>query len=159
MQIHHATFAVPTPERVAHVMAELTRGVPVPMPHPHGAWMVVDPTSPHTLLEFWPAGARCDVGKAHVVDDGSPLPDRWPHHAYVSVELDRDAIVAIVEREGWAHDIAFNGAPGGPGFELVRVWIENQTCIELASPDQTRQYVDFCAALAARARGSARPPA
>ena len=125
--------------------------------------MIVDRDSPHTLLEVWPAAARAEVGNSHVfADDGARLPERWPHHAYISVARDTETIVAALEREGWAFEVAHNGPPGGPGFDLVRAWIENQTCIELASPEHLQQYVDFCrgfaraqAERAAAARGGA----
>lgn len=152
MRIHHVTFPANNPEHVAHVLAELAGAVPARMPHPEGAWMIVAKDSPHTLLEVWPANARAEVGNSEVFADDAPLPQRWPHHAYVSVDIDKDAIIAILEREGWAYDVAWNGAPNGPGFELVRAWIENQMCIELASPDQLAQYVELCAAMASRAR-------
>jgi hypothetical protein len=151
MRIHHFTMPANNPEHVAHVLAELTGGRPVRMPHPEGAWMVVAADSPHTLLEVWPARSRAEVGSSHVAEHDAALPERWPHHAYVSVDLDTDAIVAILEREGWAHDVAWNGAPGGPGFELVRLWVENQMVLELASPEQLAQYTEFCAAFAAAA--------
>ena len=58
MQIHHVTLPAHDPKHVAAVLAELTDAVSVPMPHPEGAWMIVDRDSPHTLLEVWPAAAR-----------------------------------------------------------------------------------------------------
>lgn len=143
MNIHHFTLPARDPERVARVLAELTGGTVAPMPHPQGAWIVADPDEPSTLLEVWPSGMRCEVGSSHVVDTDDPGPSHWPHHAYVSVPTDVDAIKAVLDREGWTYEVARNGAPNGPGFELIRAWIEGHACIEFASPAQLAQYQTF----------------
>ena len=155
MKIHHFTFPAREPERVARVVGELTGGRVMPMPHPHGAWMIVDEEEPTTLLEVWPLGSRVPPGQARVADTGALFPDGWPHHAYVSVDREKEEILAILDREGWTYDVAWNGAPGGAGFELVRVWVENQAVIELATAEQLAQYDGLVRAMVARARDQA----
>lgn len=142
MKIHHATMPATKPAHVAGVLAELTGGRVVPLPHIEQAFLVVDPKDPGTAIEIWPRTARADVGSPHIVHDGDEGPERWPHHAYVSVDLDSDAILAIFEREGWPATIDHVGPPGS-GFHLVRGWIEGRTCMELASPAQRDEYVSF----------------
>ena len=42
-----------------------------------------------------------------------PLPEDWPHHAYVSTDAsDADQILAIFAREGWQAEKVRNGPPG-----------------------------------------------
>jgi hypothetical protein len=155
MNIHHFTLPARDPERVARVLAELTGGTIAAMPHPHGAWIVADPDEPSTLLEVWPANARAEVGNSRVVQTDDPAPPRWPHHAYVSVPASIDSIKSVLDREGWTYEVAWNGAPNGPGFELVRAWIEDHAVIEFASPEQLAQYREFCRGFMAHAAAAA----
>jgi hypothetical protein len=73
-----------------------------------------------------------------------PLPERWPHHAYVSSDAcDADEVLAAFARQGWRAEKVRNGPPGGPGFSLVRCWIENHTPLEIAGSDMRAEYEQF----------------
>lgn len=148
MKIHHATVPATDPAHVAGVLAELTGGRVVPVPHIEQAFLVVDPDDPGTALEIWPRRARADVGTPHVVMDGDEGPARWPHHALISVERGTDEILAVFEREGWPAAVDHVGPPGS-GFHLVRGWIEGRSVIELASPAHREEYVSFFQAFSA----------
>ena len=69
MKIHHATFPTTNPQHVARVHGELLGADAMPMPHPSGAWMVVDRDDSTTLLELWPVGHRvAEAGPPDGVD-------------------------------------------------------------------------------------------
>ena len=137
MKIHHFTLPASDPAHVAAVLAELTGGRAVPLPHGQDSFLVADPQDPGTALEIWPRTTRSDVDGT-LKYDGDDGPDRWPHHGYVSIELEADAILAVFEREGWPATLETFGP-----FPLVRGWIEGKTCIELVSPSQRDTYVNF----------------
>jgi hypothetical protein len=81
-----------------------------------------------------------------------PLPERWPHHAYLTSDAcDCDQILAIFAREGWTAHKVHNGAPHA-GFSLVRGWIENYASIEIGTAEMRAQYERFFQDLKARAQ-------
>jgi catechol 2,3-dioxygenase-like lactoylglutathione lyase family enzyme len=155
MRIHHVTVPARDPERVAAVLAEIFGARVVPIPHPRGTLLVYGGDTDGTALEVWPAGLRGPVGGAELVPSDLALPERWPHHAYVSGDaVDVDRVLAIFAREGWTAEKVRNGPPHA-GFSLVRGWIENHTAIEIASPELRAEYERFFAEVVGRDGGRA----
>lgn len=154
MRIHHFTIPAREPARVAAVLAELLGARVVPLPHPEGTLLVTDADG--TAIEVWPAATRVDE-EAHqlALRPELPLPDAWPHHAYVTSEAcDSEQILAVFAREGWFAEKARNGSPEA-GFSLVRGRIENMTQIELGGSDMRAEYEQFFVRAMQRARGAA----
>lgn len=140
MRIHHFSVPAHNPERVARVLAELLGARVVPLPHPQGNLLVYAGDSDGSAIEVWPAGLRGSVGDRELTLRDLPLPEAWPHHAYVTSDAcDPDAVVAAFAREGWRVEKIHNGPPDA-GFSLVRGWIENHTSIEIGGSAMRRQY-------------------
>lgn len=154
MRIHHFTVPAREPARVAAVLAELLGARVVPLPHPEGTLLVTDADG--TAIEVWPAATRVDGSeRALALRPELPLPDAWPHHAYVTSDAcDSDQILAVFAREGWWAEKVRNGSPQA-GFSLVRGRIENHTQIELGGSDMRREYEHFFAQAMQSARGAA----
>ncbi len=151
MRIHHFTVPAHNSERVAAFLAEVLGARVIPIPHPRDTLLVYAGDADGTAIEVWPAGIRGDVGKHHLEPSNLPLPERWPHHAYVSSEAsDPDKVLAAFKREGWQAELVRNGSPAA-GFSLVRGWLENHTCIEIVGPEMRQEYEGFLAAALARA--------
>ena len=143
MRIHHFTIPARDPARVAAALAELLGARVVPIPHPRGTLLVYAGDRDGTAIEIWPANMRSDVGTHELAPRDLPLPEAWPHHAFVTSDAcDTETILAIFAREGWHAERVRNGPPGG-GFSLVRGWIENQTSIELGGSDMRAEYEGF----------------
>lgn len=143
MRIHHFTVPAHDPKRVANVLAELLGARVVPMPHPHGSLLVYAGDTDGSAIEVWPAATRGDVGGQELELRNLPLPEAWPHHAYVTTDAcDADAILAAFAREGWKAERVFNGPPNA-GFGLVRCWIENHTTIEIGGREMREEYERF----------------
>ena len=143
MRIHHFSIPARNPARVAAVLAELLGARVVPLPHPLGTLLVYAGDSDGSAIEIWPAAMRADVGARQLTARELPLPEAWPHHAYVTSDAcDTDAILAAFAREGWTAEKVQNGPPDA-GFSLVRGWIENHTSIELGGSDMRTQYERF----------------
>jgi hypothetical protein len=131
MRIHHFTIPAHDPERVARVLAEILGARVIPIPHP--------------------AGTRGEVGAHELELRDAPLPEAWPHHAYVTSDVaEPDQILAVFAREGWKAEKVHNGPPHA-GFSLVRGWIENHAGIEIGGRTMREEYERFFAQLAARA--------
>jgi hypothetical protein len=143
MRIHHFTVPAHDPARVGAVLAELLGGKVIPLPHPEGTLLVYAGDADGSAIEIWPAGTRGDIGGRELYQSDLPLPQSWPHHAYVTSDVsDPDKILAIFAREGWRAEKVYNGPPGR-GFGLVRGWIENHTGIEIGGPEMRQQYERF----------------
>jgi catechol 2,3-dioxygenase-like lactoylglutathione lyase family enzyme len=150
MRIHHFTIPAREPERVARVLAELLGARVIPLPHPEGNLLVYAGDSDGSGIEVWPASTRGVVGEPDLAQRDLPLPEHWPHHAYVTTDAsDSDRILAAFRREGWTAVRAQNGPPQA-GFSLVRGWIENQTCIEIGAKEMREEYERFFREAAAR---------
>ena len=155
MRIHHVTVPARDPDRVANVLAEILGARVVPIPHPTGTLLVYAGDADGTAIEVWPAGARAKLGEPDLRLTDLPLPEDWPHHAYISSDAcDADRILAVFAREGWNAERALNGPPGR-GFSLVRGTIENHTSIELVGADMRAEYEGFFANVI---RTAAAPP-
>jgi len=149
MRIHHFTVPARDPERVARVLAEVLGAHVVPLPHPRGTLLVYAGDADGSAIEVWPAAMRAGVGDRELTARDLPLPEAWPHHAYVTSDAcDSDTILAVFAREGWRAERVHNGPPGA-GFGLVRGWIENHTGIELGGSDMRAEYERFFQAVSA----------
>jgi catechol 2,3-dioxygenase-like lactoylglutathione lyase family enzyme len=150
MKIHHVTIPARDPERVSRVLAELLGARVIPMPHPRGGLFVYAGDADGTAIEVWPAATRGGVGDHELQLRDLPLPEAWPHHAYITSEVcDPEQILAAFTREGWRAERVHNGPPNG-GFGLVRGWIENQTTIEIGGREMREQYERFFREIVAR---------
>ena len=151
MRIHHFTVPAHDPKRVANLLAELLGARVVPMPHPHGSLLVYAGDSDGSAIEVWPAATRSSAGSQELELSNLPLPEAWPHHAYVTTDAcDADGILAAFAREGWMAERVYNGPPHA-GFGLVRCWIENHTPIEIGGREMREQYERFLRTATARA--------
>ena len=146
MRIHHVTVPAQDPDRVAAVLAELFAARVIPLPHPPGTRIVYAGDGDGTAIEVWPAATRGEVGGRELQLRDLPLPEAWPHHAYVSTDAsDADRVLAVFAREGWRAEKVRNGPPHA-GFSLVRGWIENHAAIEIAGREMREEYERFFAA-------------
>ena len=150
MRIHHFTIPARNPKHVAGVLAELLGARVIPLPHPEGNQLVYAGDADGTAIEVWPAGTRGVVGANETTLSDLPLPEGWPHHAYITSDTaDVEKILATFVREGWKAERVYNGPPNA-GFGLVRGWIENQVCIEMGGSEMRAEYERFFRQASAR---------
>jgi catechol 2,3-dioxygenase-like lactoylglutathione lyase family enzyme len=143
MRIHHFTVPAHDPKRVADLLAELLGARVVPMRHPHGSLLVYAGDTDGSAIEVWPAATRGVIGGQELALSNLPLPEAWPHHAYVTTDAsDADTILAAFAHEGWKAERVYNGPPNA-GFGLVRAWIENHTPIEIGGREMREEYERF----------------
>jgi hypothetical protein len=143
MRIHHFTVPAHDPAKVAGVLAEILGARVVALPHPRGTLLVYAGDDDGSAIEVWPASLRVDPSLHDLALRDLPLPEAWPHHAFVTSDVcTTDSILAIFAREGWRAEHVHNGSSGA-GFSLVRGLIENHTSIELGGSDMRAEYERF----------------
>jgi hypothetical protein len=140
MMIHHMSFGVSNPGRVAQVLAELTAAIamraPTP-PFPHGAWFVLAGDDRGSFLEILPATA--------VFDPDAPLglkqrPANFAPgsgHVLISTIKSSGEIEAIAKREGWRSQEVETGL-----FKIIKVWIDGTVLVELFAEGEAQRYID-----------------
>jgi hypothetical protein len=138
--IHHVSFGVSDPHRVAHVLAELTSATAVKAPtppFPHGAWLVVAGDGQGSFLEILPA--------AFVFDPDAPLGLRQrpatfepaATHVLVSASVTGQEIASVAAREGWRTQEVETGL-----FRIVKLWIDGTVLIEFLAKGEAGRYVE-----------------
>lgn len=136
--IHHISLDAKNPKQVATVLAEIMGGqiVPAPPNFRPDSWFVLSGDQYGTLVEVLPLGTEIwpDDGEAGF-HHGTSTP-YVPMHAYVSVNLSKEKLLQIGEREGWMTRVCDRGP-----FDLVECWIENRQMIEFATPDMKERYL------------------
>jgi hypothetical protein len=140
MMIHHMSFGVSDPKRVAQVLAELTGAIamraPTP-PFPHGAWFVLAGDDRGAFLEVLPATA--------VFDPDAPLGIRQrpatfapsSGHVLVSTIKTSEEILAIADHEGWRAQEVETGL-----FKIVKLWIDGAVLVELFAKGEAQRYIE-----------------
>ncbi len=138
--IHHVSFGVSDPARVAHVLTELTGAAafcaPSP-PFPRDAWLVIAGDDRGSLLEVLPASTAFDpeapLGLLRQTATSRPVST----HVLVSSVVSSEEIEAVAEREGWTIQHVDTGL-----FKIVKLWIDGAVLIELFAKGEAARYVE-----------------
>lgn len=139
--IHHLSIAAKDPQHVAGVIAELWRGKAMPFPPvSEGSWVAVAFDERNTLIEVYPFGCELKPadGDADAVGVINPQASRFTAtHAAVASPLEQAEVFAIAAREGWQAKYRKRGGQ----FGVIELWIENNTMIEVLTPEMQREYL------------------
>ena len=135
--INHISFSVNEPEKSAAVLARIWNTQPLPFPMYDGSFVVFCGEQTGSCLEIYPAGTRLQPSSPELpglADDGTACGGAF--HAAVSVPADAETIETICADAGW---LCRSGSRGGL-FDVVEVWVENHTLLELLTPQMTKDY-------------------
>ena len=145
--IHHVSIPAREPQHVAEVLAELMDGKCFPFGPLEGAFMAVNGDANGTMFEVYPERTTLDIPDHddQVVWAENPAPPRsWPFHVFLSVPREAEEVERIGIREGWRAKTFGRGMRGHkPFFHVIEFWLENRLLIEVATPEMTREYLDF----------------
>jgi hypothetical protein len=141
--IFHASMPSRHPEHVARVIAELWGGFAAPFPSFPDSWMAIAGDARGTIIETYPhdrviapgaGGASFQAGDA----DGAGHYSAF--HMAVATPMSAEQVLAVGEREGWR---ALRCTRGDNFFDVIELWIENTTMIEVLTDDMQAQYLAF----------------
>jgi hypothetical protein len=140
--IFHASIPARNPEHVARTLAELWGGFAAPFSPFEGAWMAVAGDDRGTIIETYPSDLTLVPGDAHapLASTMSARPQYSAYHMAVATQLSAQQVIAIGEREGWR---AVRCTRGQDFFDVIELWIENTTLIEVLTPEMQAQYLGF----------------
>jgi hypothetical protein len=138
--IHHMSFGVSNPRRVAEVLAELTgktaMRAPSP-PFPNSAWFVIAGDEQGTLLEILPATAVFDPHAPLGIKRRPATLEPVSAHVLVSSVKSAEEIAKIADREGWAMQEVETGL-----FKIIKLWIDGSVLVEVFAQGEAARYVE-----------------
>ena len=141
--IFHASMPSKHPEHVARVIAELWSGFAAPFPSFPDSWMAVAGYGRGSIIETYPHDRVITPGAAgdsFEPGDASGQAHYSAFHMAVATTLSEAEVKAIGEREGWR---AVRCTRGDNFFDVIELWIENTTLIEVLTEDMQAQYMAF----------------
>lgn len=136
--IFHASLPADEPERVARVLAELWAGEDLPFPPWPGARVVFAGDDRNSTIEVYPRSQPMVPGEKMVEPRRTETPAKetgW--HLAVATSLSAEAVVALAEREGWRTLLCNRGGM----FDVVELWLENVTLLEVLTPEMQSSYL------------------
>jgi hypothetical protein len=138
--LFHMSIAAENPRHVAGVLAELWQGEARPFPPvSDDGWVALAGDERGTLIEVYPHGTVLREGDGDVDAYGDPSgTDRFSaSHGAIATPLDRDAVLALAEREGWPAKYRKRGGM----FGVVELWIEGRQMMEVLTPEMQAEYL------------------
>ena len=136
--IHHLSIEAEKPENVAQVLAELMGGAVLPFPAHPGSFMAFACDEHGTEVEVYPAGTVMVPGVGGTEFEKDPTPERTVTHFALSVDLSKDQVFKIAERQDWR----CQWVSRIEAFPLIEMWLENKTLVEVLVPEETEIYLD-----------------
>ncbi|WP_374574654.1 hypothetical protein [Phenylobacterium sp.] len=151
-----AHFSIPArdPQRAAEVFGRLIDGAVMPFPVVPGAWVAIAHDGSGVGVEVVPAATAHHMGQGEAgVAHGGPVVMPWETqirqdgdpeaangmHVAITSPLSVEEIIELGEAEGWR---AVHCDRGGV-FDLVELWVDNRTLVEVLAPEGTRRYLAF----------------
>lgn len=137
--LHHVSFAVEDPQRVAGILADLVGGTTAPFEPLAEACVVWAGDGAGTAFEIYPRGTELwpdsDGGAAHFGRNALGQPASATHAA-ISVDRTEAEILAAADRAGWQAGRLDRG-----GFDVIELWVENQVMLEILTPAMLTDYL------------------
>lgn len=153
--IAHVSIPAHDPKGVAEVFGRIIDGMVMPFPVVEGAWVaiahdgsglgveVVPDTSAHHPGEGVSTGAASNgpfvmPWETQIRQDGAPQ-EASGFHVAITSKLSVEEILDIGKAKRWR---AVHCDRGGV-FDLVELWIDNRTLVEVLPPEGTARYHAF----------------
>ena len=141
--IHHLSIPAKNPLPVTKVLVELLGGVMTEFGPYQDSYIAWAGDEYGTAIEVYPLGTEMfpdpGNGQANFKHNAGASPF-VATHATVSVELSKNEILALAQREGWRAIELSRGA-----FRVIEFWIENHVMLEVATKEMTEEYLQATA--------------
>jgi hypothetical protein len=140
--LFHASMPARNPENVARVIAELWGGFHAPFPAFPNSWMAIAADDRGSIIETYPSAHVIQPGDAQepCVSGMSAGAQYSAFHIALASTLTPDEVFAIGEREGWR---TVRCTRGENFFDVIELWIEDTTMIEVLTDEMQKQYLAF----------------
>jgi hypothetical protein len=153
--IAHVSIPARDPRAVAQVFGAIIDGLVMPFPVVEGAWVAIARDGSGLGVEVVPEACAHHLGhgdpdgrvaqgpmvmpwEVQIRPDGDPQ-DASGFHVAITSKLSVDEILAIGREQGWR---AVHCDRGGV-FDLVELWIDNRSLVEVLPPGGTARYLAF----------------
>lgn len=138
--IHHLSIPARDTRHVAEVLVELFDGTLTGFGPYRDSWIAWVGDEHGTAIEVYPTGTEMfpDAGDGQA--NFRHAPDASGFHAtHAAISIDRTVaeIRDVAEREGW-RAVQLSRGP----FDVVELWIENTTMLELLTPEMAADYLN-----------------
>lgn len=154
--IHHLSIAARNPRLVAAVLAEVLGGEAYAFPPRPGSFIALAGDDRGSAIEVYPLGTELHPGtgpsRPWTAQDGSATTPHevqirggFPSHPWtathvaVASPLSEAEVHALARREGWRAVTCDRG----PAFQVVELWLENRTLVEVLAPSMVDRYRAF----------------
>jgi hypothetical protein len=137
--IHHLSIPAQDPLHVARTLVELFDGRLSGFGPYQNSYIAWAGDEHGTAIEVFPAGTELmpDAGQGQAIFKHNPVSSGYvTTHAAVSVNRDKDEILALASREGWRALELSRGS-----FNVIEFWIENRVMLELMTAEMTKAYL------------------
>jgi hypothetical protein len=140
--LFHASIPARNPENVARVIAELWGGFHAPFPSFPDSWMAIAGDDRGSIIETYPSDRVLIPGgeRASFEPGERPAAGYSAFHIAVASTLTPEEVFAIGEREGWR---TIRCTRGQNFFDVIELWIEGTTMIEVLTDEMQKQYLAF----------------
>jgi hypothetical protein len=142
--LFHASIPARVPQNVARVIAELWGGFHAPFPSFPDSWMAIAGDDRGTIIETYPSDrVICPGSDGSSFVPGASASANAQYSAFhiaVASKLTPDEVHAIGDREGWR---AVRCTRGQNFFDVIELWIEGTTMIEVLTDEMQKQYLAF----------------
>ena len=138
--ILHASISAKNPQHVASVLAELWEGEVFAFPPVPDAFIAMAGDARGSGIEVYPDTISLVPGAAEEMFDTTRTqapPAFVATHLSIQCHRPQAEIEALAAREGWR---AVRCSRGGL-FDVIELWIENRTMIEVLTQDMAQDYV------------------
>ena len=140
--LFHASMPAKEPENVASVIAQLWSGFHAPFPSFPDSWMAIAGDARGSMIEVYPADRVLHPGSDNEAVYQCPAAPATlsAFHLAIATTLTADQVYALGASEGWR---AVRCTRGNDFFDVIELWIENHTMIEVLTSEMQQQYLAF----------------
>jgi len=141
--IFHASMPARNPQHVAQFIAQLWDGFAAPFPSFPDSWMAVAGDERGTIIETYPHDRVITPGTSDesFAPGAAATPAQYSaFHMAIATRMSAEEVYALGEQEGWR---TIRCTRGDNFFDVIEVWVENTTMIEVLTSDMQVQYQSF----------------
>lgn len=138
--IKHISIGAKNPARTANYLAQFWQVKALPFPMYDDSFVVFLGEDTSSCIEVYPLGELLLNSEISLpeLDRSKPI-SAGPFHAAITVSVSEQQIACICDEAGWR----YRKVDRGGFFQVVEVWVENNTLFEILTPPMAAAYEQF----------------